>query len=80
MTTTATHRIEHYVYEVASDRSTLRRRKRQMRGSWPSEARCTTCGVETRTGGATERHIRQLVEDHKVGLPTGGWYPTNSQD
>lgn len=75
---TTTHRIEHLVYEVPGDRSTLRRRQASMRGAWPCEARCTTCGAETRTGGATEASVRRMVEDHKTGLSLGGWYPVEA--
>lgn len=61
------------MYEVPNDRSTLRRREQQMRGSWPCEARCLTCGVETRTGGATLTAIRQMVSEHKLDVGTG-WH------
>lgn len=69
-----THRIRHYVYEVSGDRSTLQPRTSSMRGSWPCEARCESCGVETRTGGATEGCIRRMVWEHKRGIDSG-WSP-----
>jgi hypothetical protein len=58
------HRIRHYVYGVAGDRSTLIPRTRGMRGSWPCEAKCS-CGWDSHTGGAVRSYVARLVAEHK---------------
>jgi hypothetical protein len=66
------HRIRHYVYGIAGDRSTLMPRESQMRGAWPCEAKCS-CGWETRTGGAIRSAIEREVWDHKWDVEHGFW-------
>lgn len=39
-------------------------RTKAMRGQWGWDVRCS-CGWESRTGGAVERWVRELVEFHK---------------
>jgi hypothetical protein len=50
-------------------------RSASFRGTWGWDVRCS-CGLETRTGGATRRHIQQLIWEHKNDYAVGGWYPT----
>lgn len=74
MADTVAHKIRWLVYSVPNDRSTLMPRQASMRGLWTFEAVCS-CGQETRTGGATERHIRELIWLHKFGAAVHGWHP-----
>lgn len=66
------HRIRHYVYGVAGDRSTLIPRESGMRGPWPCEAKCS-CGWETRTGGAVRSFVDAQVASHKFDVEHGFW-------
>lgn len=54
-------------------------RTAQMRGSWGWDVRCS-CGLETRTGGGTRRHIQELIWLHKFAPPGVGWCPTVTKD
>ncbi len=58
------HRIRRLVY---LDPGTLVPRESSMRGSWPSEAKCS-CGWQTRSGGAVESFIDREVDDHKLDV------------
>jgi hypothetical protein len=62
-TITTDHRVRWYVYGTPGDVATMIPRERSMRGQWGYDVRCS-CGQETRTGGATERHIRDRVRMH----------------
>jgi len=55
------HRITWWVYAAPRERI---RRTAIMRGTWDYDVTCT-CGWDSRTGGALERHVRDLVEDHR---------------
>jgi hypothetical protein len=50
-----------------------------MRGSWGWDVRCLSCQRETRTGGGTERYLRELVWLHKSGYQGGSWHPMGPQ-
>lgn len=39
-------------------------RQATMRGTWGYDATCS-CGWDSRTGGGTERHVRELVANHR---------------
>jgi hypothetical protein len=54
-------------------------RTAQMRGTWGWDVRCS-CGMETRTGGATRRSIRELIWLHKYGIEGQGWWPIQSDE
>ena len=52
-----------------------------MRGSWGWDVRCLTCQQETRTGGGTERWLRQLIWEHKNEFTSlGSWYPMEQNE
>lgn len=43
------------------------RRTSSMRGMWGYDVTCS-CGWESRTGGATERSVREALRRHRAGL------------
>lgn len=55
------HHIRWFVY-VNGERIP---RQSSMRGTWGYDVRCS-CGWDSRTGGATERYVRDLVLFHKL--------------
>jgi len=69
MAETDTHKIRWFVR--AGDE--MIPRQSTMRGTWGFDAKCS-CGWESRTGGAVERHVRDLVNRHKwdVSRDAGG--------
>jgi hypothetical protein len=40
-------------------------RTKQMKGNWGWDVRCS-CGQESRTGGATQRYIKERIYWHKL--------------
>ena len=54
------HQIRWFVW--AGDEKILR--TSTMRGSWGYDAECS-CGWQSRTGGALERYVKELVQRHK---------------
>jgi hypothetical protein len=50
-------------------------RTKSMGGTWGYDAKCS-CGWESRTGGAVERHVRRCVDDHKFDVKYGLWENT----
>ena len=55
-------------------------RTAQMRGTWGWDVRCS-CGMETRTGGATRSSIRELIWLHKViRADYPGWWPIKGDE
>ena len=66
MNTMAHHKISWFVYAWDNEGNEERlRRTSQMRGTWAYDVECS-CGWQSRTGGATERHIKEQIIQHKL--------------
>lgn len=62
------HRIRWYVYTGGPNNERIPRQA-SMRGRWPAGYDVTcSCGWESRTGGAVQSYVRQLVWEHKHGF------------